>query len=74
VQELAWPLGEPPAWNHVISTAHIVDKTGLTGRYDFKIEYAGAHVPGGTLLERAPDGQIAEAPRLWSMRSRGSWV
>jgi uncharacterized protein (TIGR03435 family) len=32
------------------SAARIVDKTGLTGKYDFKLEFAGAQTIGGALM------------------------
>ena len=70
VQELAWPLGEPPKWSHAISVAHVVDNTGLTGRYDFKLEYAGSHSPGSAFLQPGSDGQLSEAPTLFDAVQR----
>lgn len=63
-QELAWPLGLP-SWEHVVSVGRIVDKTGLNGRYDFRLEYAGTHFPGGAFPQPGADGQLAEAPNLF---------
>jgi len=66
VQELAWPLGAPSSWDHVISVGRIVDKTGLTGKYDFKLQYEGMHNPGGAFPPPGPDGQVGSAPTLFN--------
>lgn len=65
VQELAWPLGEHPSWEHVLSVGRVVDKTGLRGKYDFKLYYAGAHHPGGALPQPGRDGEPGVAPTLF---------
>ncbi len=62
VQELAWPLGERPSWEHVLSVGRVVDKTGLSGKYDFKLYYTGVHYPGGAWPQpgrRTPRGSHA---------------
>jgi uncharacterized protein (TIGR03435 family) len=42
--------------SNTFAMGHIVDKTGLTGKYDFNLEYAGAFGPGGALsLPAGPD-------------------
>jgi uncharacterized protein (TIGR03435 family) len=68
-QELAWPLGQRP-WEHVMSVGRMVDKTGLEGKYDFRLEYAGTHSPGGALSQRGADGQIGSAPDLFDAVQR----
>ena len=60
---LAWPLGSP-VWQHVISTARVLDKTGLTGRYDFKLAYAGTYYPGGAFPNLRSDSRGFAAPLL----------
>jgi uncharacterized protein (TIGR03435 family) len=65
-QQLAWPLGEFP-WQHVASVGHIVDKTGLAGRYDFRLEYTGTHAPGGAFLK---PGELGAAPDLFGAVQR----
>lgn len=57
VQDLAWPLAEPSHWDHAVSLARIVDKTGLTGAYDFKLYYAQPQPTAG--------GQPSAAPSLF---------
>jgi uncharacterized protein (TIGR03435 family) len=64
VQELAWPLGQR-SWENSISVGRIVDKTGLPGKYDFKLEYTGTHAPGGAFPQPGPDGRIPDAPDLF---------
>jgi uncharacterized protein (TIGR03435 family) len=65
VQELAWPLGAPSAWQHVLSVGRVVDKTGLSGSYDFKLYYAGAHYPGGAFPQPGQDAEFGAAPTLF---------
>jgi len=64
VKNLAWPLG-CTEWEHVICTGHVVDKTGLTGKYDFTLEYAGVYYPGGAFPPPREDGQPSRAPSLF---------
>lgn len=64
VQELAWPLGGPSAW-HALSVGRLVDKTGLSGRYDFKLFYAGGHSPGGAFWQPGQDAELGVAPTLF---------
>jgi uncharacterized protein (TIGR03435 family) len=63
-QNLAWPLGST-AWEHVIASARVVDRTGLTGKYDFTLEYAGTYYPGGAFPPPRADGQPARFPSLF---------
>ncbi len=65
VQELAWPLGELSSWEQVLSVGRVVDKTGLSGKYDFKLYYAGAHYPGGALPQFGRNGEPGVAPTLF---------
>lgn len=58
-QELAWPLGEVH-WQHTPSGGRIVDHTGLTGRYDFRLEYNGTHHPGGAFLKSEQSGAVPD--------------
>jgi len=55
-QNLSWPLGSP-VWEHVLATGRVVNKTGLAGRYDFTLEYAGTYYPGGAFPAPRADGQ-----------------
>jgi uncharacterized protein (TIGR03435 family) len=68
-QELAWPLGER-SWEHVMSVGRIVDKTGLQGKYDFRLEYAGAHSAGGAFAQSSADGQLSGVPDLFDAVQR----
>ena len=62
-QELAIPLGQR-LWEHFVSVGRIVDKTGLQGKYDFRLEYAGTHSPGGAFPPPRADGQPRDFPDL----------
>jgi uncharacterized protein (TIGR03435 family) len=68
-QELAWPLGEL-SWEHVMSVGRIVDKTGLLGKYDFRLEYAGTHSAGGAFAQSGADGQPSGVPDLFDAVQR----
>ena len=63
--ELAWPLAEQPTWQHVMSVGRIVDKTGLPGKYDFRLEYAGSVSPGGAF-----SSQLTDLPDLFDALQR----
>jgi len=65
VHELAWPLAEQSSWQHVLSVGRIVDKTGLQGKYDFRLEYAGTHSPGGAF-----SSQLTDIPDLFDAVQR----
>jgi uncharacterized protein (TIGR03435 family) len=58
-----WPLGTAVRQNGV-TLGRIVDKTGLDGRYDFTLEFAGYHGPGGAFPPPPADGQTDTAPLL----------
>jgi uncharacterized protein (TIGR03435 family) len=60
---LGFPLGT--MGGNMLTVAHIVDKTGLTGKYSFTLEFAGNTGPGGAfapLTTDAPD----KAPILFT--------
>lgn len=62
--ELAWPLGDP-RWEHVVSTARVADRTGLTGTYDFRLEFSGYFYPGGAFPQPGDTVQERHAPTLF---------
>jgi uncharacterized protein (TIGR03435 family) len=45
-------------------TAHVADKTGMTGHYSFKLEYSQPMPPGFTL---PPDSPGADMPDLFTV-------
>jgi uncharacterized protein (TIGR03435 family) len=60
---LGMPLGTMNG--NILSAAHVVDKSGLTGKYSFTLEFAGNMGPGGAfapLTTDAPD----KAPVLFT--------
>ncbi len=63
IKDLSWPLGAAVRQNGV-TLGRIVDKTGLEGRYDFTLEFAGYHGPGGAFPPPPTDGQTDTAPFL----------
>jgi uncharacterized protein (TIGR03435 family) len=38
-----------------MDSTHVVDRTGLTGKYDIKVEFAAGIAPGNDASEPAPD-------------------
>jgi uncharacterized protein (TIGR03435 family) len=60
---LGLPLGGL-AGNRV-AAAVVVDKTGLTGKYDFTLEFAGYMGPGGAFPPAAPDAPNTGGPSLF---------
>jgi uncharacterized protein (TIGR03435 family) len=40
-------------------------KTGLRGKYDFKLYYTGVHYPGGAWPQPGRDGEPGVAPTLF---------
>jgi uncharacterized protein (TIGR03435 family) len=42
-----------------LGTNHLVDKTGLTDKYDFKLEYSTAGLPGRAVPERVTAARAA---------------
>ncbi len=67
IQQLAWPLSDWSSSSYVgyLAMGKVIDKTGLTGKYDFALEYAGRHGPGDTHLAPLPDGEADTAPPLF---------
>ncbi len=63
-KNLAWPLGTP-IWEHVISTGTVLDRTGLSGRYDFTLEYLGIYYPGGAFPAPRADGLPSHVANLF---------
>jgi uncharacterized protein (TIGR03435 family) len=63
IDQLKWPLGTAIGTNG-ISFARITDGTGLAGRCDFTLEYAGRHGPGGAFPPPLPQGETDTAPLL----------
>ncbi len=53
-----------------MSLGRVVDKTGLQGRYDFRLEYAGTHSAGGAIARSAADGQPSGIPDLFDAVQR----
>ena len=43
-----------------------MDLTGLTGKYDFTLEFAGAMLPGGAFPPAAPDVSDSSGPSLFA--------
>jgi len=67
ISDLANALGIPlgTMGGSMLTVAHILDKTGLTGKYSFTLEFAGNMGPGGAfapLITDAPD----KAPILFT--------
>lgn len=63
IQQLGWPLSTMAGVGGV-ALGRVVDKTGLAGRYDFTLEFAGYRGPGGAFPMPLPDGQADTAPTL----------
>ncbi len=61
ISNIAWPLGEVKSGG--ITVGRIVDKTGLTGSYDFALEFSGVWGAGGAFLP-PPEDQPDPAPML----------
>jgi uncharacterized protein (TIGR03435 family) len=40
---------------YTFAMGRVVDRTALTGKYDFKLEYSGTYAPGGALSLPGPD-------------------
>jgi uncharacterized protein (TIGR03435 family) len=55
VEQLRLPLGK--ITGGMWATGRISDKTGLTGKYDFTLEFAGSMAPGGAFVPLA-GGQV----------------
>lgn len=66
IGQLRWPLSElgGQAYANTATQGKVIDKTGLTGLYDFTFEYAGLPNPGGSHPPPLPDGQTDTAPFL----------
>jgi uncharacterized protein (TIGR03435 family) len=65
---LGWPLGTMgKSWMVV---GRIVDKTGLTGRYDGTLEFSGVWGPGGAFRPPQPNVEADLAPDLFHAMER----
>jgi uncharacterized protein (TIGR03435 family) len=65
-QQIAFPLCTFIASYQAIAMGRVVDKTGLDGKYDFTLEYAGRrNSPGGAFPQPLPDGEADTAPFLF---------
>jgi uncharacterized protein (TIGR03435 family) len=65
-QQIEFPLCTFLAAYGAIAMGRVVDKTGLDGKYDFTLEYAGRrNSPGGAFPQPLPDGQADTAPYLF---------
>jgi uncharacterized protein (TIGR03435 family) len=53
-----------PVGSNSLAVGRIVDKTGLTDRYDFTLEFAGSWGTGGAFPPPLPDGQQDSDPSL----------
>jgi uncharacterized protein (TIGR03435 family) len=64
---LASPLSEMSAqtYANTFTLGKVVDKTGLSGRYDFTLEYAGRPMAGGAHPPPLPDSEMDTAPSLF---------
>jgi uncharacterized protein (TIGR03435 family) len=56
--------GGPPA-------AHVIDKTGLTGEFEFTLEFAGSVMPGGANDALAPNLSVALEKQLGLKLEKG---
>jgi uncharacterized protein (TIGR03435 family) len=52
--------------NTFMTLGRVVDKTGLTGKYDFKLEYGGGPQIGSAVSAPALDSQANQGPSLFS--------
>jgi uncharacterized protein (TIGR03435 family) len=65
-EQLDWPLSTLLASYQAIAMGRVVDNTGLDGRYDFTLEYAGRrNSPGGAFPQPLPAGETDTAPFLF---------
>jgi uncharacterized protein (TIGR03435 family) len=65
-QQIEFPLCTFLASYQAIAMGRVVDKTGLDGKYDFTLEYAGRrNAPGGAFPQPLPNGQTDTAPYLF---------
>ncbi len=60
---LGLPLGAMAGT--ILSVAPVTDNTGLTGKYDFTLEFEGYMGPGGAFSPPPADGAGASAPNLF---------
>jgi len=61
--DLAVPFGSPVS---LFIAGRVVDKTGLTGNYDFHLDYSGGPGAGGALQPPPLDAQAASGPDLFT--------
>jgi hypothetical protein len=64
ILDLRFPLSEMARSGGLV-LGRVIDKTGLTGHYDFSFEFAGFRGPGGDFPPPLPDGQSDTAPYLF---------
>jgi uncharacterized protein (TIGR03435 family) len=65
-EQLRWPLMTALRSYGAIALGRVVDKTGLDGKYDFTLEYAGRrNSPGGAFPDPLPDAEADTAPFLF---------
>ena len=64
ISQIKWPLSSMVRSNELV-LGRVVDKTGLTGRYDFTLEFAGLRGPGGAFPRTLPEGVAETAPNLF---------
>ena len=62
-ERIGWPLGVLGA-SGGFTIGRVVDRTGLDGRYDFQLEFAGWWGPGGAFPRPLPDGEAETASTL----------
>ncbi len=63
VAALAFPLGT--MYGNILSAANVVDNTGLAGKFDFTLEFAGFMGPGGAVPPPTADAP-ADVPSLFT--------
>ncbi len=65
-EQLDWPLCTFIEAYGAVAMGRVVDKTGLDGKYDFTLEYAGRrNSPGGAFPPPLPDGETDTAPNIF---------
>jgi uncharacterized protein (TIGR03435 family) len=68
MSDLARVLGLPlgTLTGNRVASAAVVDKTGLPGKYDFTLEFAGSMSPGGAFSPATSDVSDASEPSLFA--------
>ena len=72
-QQLAWTVAAEgqSGWVGYMSVGRVIDKTGLSGAYDFTLEFAG-RFQSGAWPPPLPDGQTDTAPAFSTLFSSNS--